>query len=281
MNNISLEQIAEKYPVKIITSKSNALVVDTGKLQNEKYRKANGLFIAEGVKLAREALDYAEVESLFVMDEEASMHVDLIGKAVECGSNIYILSSDAFRKISTEQAPQGVIATVKYLREIHKRSDFDGWCGDKRIIMLDEIRDPGNLGTILRSAEAFGVDGIVLNNCVDCYNPKVVRGAMGALYRMPLYIAENIVEVTDCLKNAGRRIIGATLGENSLTLGKYEPERGDCIVIGNEGHGISETVLSACTHTVKIPMAGQVESLNAAAATVAIMWEYHRKFGNN
>ena len=276
---MDINKFIEKTGAEFISSRSNRRVIEYSKLRDEKARDEMKLFLAEGVKLSREALRHVSVHELLI-SESAAERTETDGIAAlasEKGIKITVLADAAFEKISTEKAPQGVIAVVDHITSIHTRDNFSEWQKDKRLIMLDEIRDPGNLGTIIRSAEALGIDGIVLSGCADIYNSKTVRAAMGALFRMPVYISQRGEDTVREMKDLGRRVIGATLGENTVTLGKYGIERSDCIVIGNEGHGISDAVVRECTMCVKIPMAGETESLNASAAAVCIMWEYFRQ----
>ena len=262
-----------------ISSRHNPRVQLYSSLKDEKNRRTERLFLAEGVKLTREALAYAQCECVLVSEsfigaERDDSLAQLIGKnQTKC----LVLSDPAFEKITTERAPQGVIAVVRHLTERHVSHGFDEWSAGKRLIMFDEIRDPGNLGTMIRSAEALGVGGVILAGCADIYNQKTVRAAMGALFRMPIFLSSDAVETVRTLRVAGRRVIGATLGENTVTLGRYETRQDDCVVIGNEGHGISDDVVAECDMCVKIPMAGECESLNASSAAVCIMWEYFRK----
>ena len=276
---MELKYFMEKTGAEYISSRTNPRVVEYSKLKDDKNRTDMNVFMAEGIKLSREAMIHTDVKELLI--SESCINKAGVDEVVELakknGVKITVLSDTAFEKISTEKAPQGVIAIVGFITNKHVRGGFADWQSGKRIIMLDEIRDPGNLGTIIRSAEALGVDGVVLSSCADIYNPKTVRAAMGALFRMPIYISESGKETAVRMKKLGRRVIGATLGENTVTLGEYEIEKTDCIVIGNEGHGISDEVVGECDMCVKIPMAGETESLNASAAAVCIMWEYFRQ----
>lgn len=276
---MELKYFLNSYGAGYISSRANPHVTECAKLSSEKARSCSGVFLAEGVKLAREALRYADVEELLLGEsfvERLTDDNEFLMLAPKTGTKITVLSDGAFEKVSTERAPQGVIAVVKRLSQIHLSSGLADWQSGKRIIMLDEIRDPGNLGTIIRSAEALGINGVVLSGCADIYNPKTVRGAMGALFRMPVFIA-NGSDAAREIKKCGRRLIGAALGSTTSTLGEYNVIADDCVVIGNEGHGISDAVLSECDFCVKIPMAGECESLNASAAAVCIMWEYLRQ----
>lgn len=284
-----LADYLKEFGAELISSRTNPKTVRYAKLSDKKYRDEFGLFLAEGSKLTAEALQHAEVECVLIAQSkvEALAESDTQRKpgmiarelaAIACEKQVpvHVFADSAFEKISTEQAPQGFIAVVKKPEKIHMKTDFEAWQQGKRLLMLDEIRDPGNLGTILRSAEAMGIEGVILASCADLYSEKTVRAAMGTLFRIPVYITQNGADCVRSMKICGRRVISAGLGEHTLTLGQYATEKTDCVVIGNEGHGVSAEVLAESTACVRIPMAGQTESLNAAAAAVCILWEYFR-----
>ena len=277
--NMINKELIEKYGAEYISSRSNPKIVSYGKLSDKKYRDGSGLFLAEGVKLALEALTYADVECILI-SERATVKDDRIFEiadtAIQKNVKLILVSDTAFEKTSTEKSPQGIIAVVRYLEDRHTTDNFNSWQEEKRLIMLDGIRDPGNLGTILRSAEALGMNGVVLHDCADLYNSKTVRAAMGTLFRLPTFRTVDGVECVKAMRSLGRRVLGAALSNNVLTLGEYDTFETDCPVIGNEGHGISSEILNECTACVKIPMAGDTESLNASQAAACILWEYRR-----
>lgn len=282
---MSLEIIVNKYSAEYIKSRSNPTIVKFSKLADRKYRDEYGLYLAEGVKLCREALEYAHVECVVASSsgvESGEKVMECVETAHEKGIRIIVADDSAYEKISTEKSPQGITAVVKY-PEPDKAKSLSDWAQGRRVLMLDEIRDPGNLGTIIRSAEAMGIDGVILSSCADLYSPKTMRAAMGALFRMPTYLTNDSVSAVHELKQSGRRVIASALYEKgeSLTLGEYECRPSDCVIIGNEGHGLSESVIEECGCTVRIPMAGKTESLNAASAAVCILWEYFRGGHNN
>ena len=268
-----------------LSSRTNPRVTAAAGLAAKKERQRQELFLAEGIKLAREALSSAPrfVKEIFVSERaaETSEGVRALAlEAAEAGVRVTLLSEPAFEKISTEKSPEGVIAAVGYLTELHVRGDLSRWQENKRLLMLDEIRDPGNLGTILRSAEALGVHGVILSRCADLYQQKVVRAAMGTLFRLPVFLTDDGEAAAQALKAAGRRVLAASLGEHALTLGSYETKESDCPVIGNEGHGLSTAMLESASASVRIPMSGGTESLNAAAAAACFLWEYARREAN-
>ncbi|MBE6541434.1 MAG: RNA methyltransferase [Ruminococcaceae bacterium] len=278
---MDFDLFVKKYGADYIQSRTNPMTVSLSKLSDKKYRDREKIFLAEGVKLTEEALRYAQNECVIfsrssVESNPAADRIALL--ASEKQVRIIVFADSAFEKISTEKAPQGIIAVVKYLSDIHVSDNFSEWQNSKRLLMLDEIRDPGNLGTILRSAEALGINGVVLASCADIYGNKTVRSAMGTLFRLPLYITSNGAECADLMRSFGRRVFSAALGEHTLTLGEYEPLESDCVIIGNEGHGVSHEILEKSDACVKIPMAGNTESLNASAAAACILWEYFRAF---
>ncbi len=288
---MTINEFLTHYNAEYITSRANAKVVTLGKLSDKKYRDKEGLFLADGMKLSQEAVKYASPESLILaesaLDTPAATATADLYKAA--GIPITVFSDAAFDKISIEKSPDGMIAALAYMTGLHvfaKRGDiskFDDWQKNRRLLMLDGIRDPGNLGTILRSAEAMGVTGVLLTDCADIYNRKTVRAAMGTLFRMPLYIATvaDTLPLIERMKASDRRVLAAALGEHTLTLGDYDVLATDCPVIGNEGHGLAQTTIDACTACVRIPMAGNTESLNAASAAMCILWESYRTFKTN
>lgn len=281
---ILLDNFLRTFDCEYVQSRSNPKTVAFAKLTDKKYRDKSALFLAEGVKLAEEALRYtdgeARVQSLIfsqsAVEKQNERMIRLAETANELNVHVSVFADSAFEKISTESSPQGVIAVVPYQKNLHESNDFEEWQKGRRLLMLEEIRDPGNLGTILRSAEAMGVEGVILSRCVDLYSPKVVRAAMGTLFRMPVYLTTNGIACVNVMKQNGRRVLAAALGWYSLTLGQYEPDPMDCAVIGNEGHGMPDAMISECTACLRIPMAGQTESLNASAAAACILWEYFR-----
>ena len=149
---------------------------------------------------------------------------------------------------------------------------------EERVLMLESIRDPGNLGTVVRTAAALGIDRLVISSdCADLYSPKTIRAAMGAIFSMCTDIVEGeLVDYVAELRKAGRRVFGAALHTDAKVLGELEVCRSDVFVIGNEGHGLTEDVKNACDACVLIPMREGSESLNAAMAAGIFMWEIAR-----
>lgn len=258
--------------VSYISSRQNPRVTAVAKLSEKKHRDRAGEFLCEGVKLTLEAAKWGRLSEVFIREADAEKHCETAEIAVEAGGTVYVLSDPAFDKITTEKSPQGVISTV-VCKELGECPELER---DGLILLLDCVRDPGNLGTILRSACALGGVRVVLHSCADIYNPKTVRAAMGAVFKTDIYVTCDGVEFVKRCRDSGRRVLSAALTENSLKLGSYEPRINDVVVVGNEGHGISPEIIEASSSALMIPMDENTESLNASVAASVILWEYAR-----
>ena len=267
----------------IITSRNNPQVKWAASLQDKKGRDAAATFIAEGEKLTFEALDCGlPVSHIFIDEERFAGLWERLGAYASApqyrDTVIYRLSSTAFSKISTEKAPQGIISAIKYLdffREVDiiYKEDF---CllPAERAIILCSVRDPGNLGAIIRSSVAFGVDNIIISSdTVDVYNPKTVRSAMGSLFRVKITRVKSLENFIGAARSVGRAVYAAELSQSAKPLGELKLSRTDLVMIGNEGHGIAADISAACTGSVYIPISKKTESLNAAVAAALFMWE--------
>ena len=274
------------FESEIITSRQNRIVVDAVKLGDKKAREKSKLFKFDGFKLLGEALDKnVDIKRILVSESKSEQLFQKISAFEEKGKNIAvsILSDELFLRVSDEQAPEGVICIAEYPNHhsINAASDAIKTLAEdlsKRILMLESIRDPGNMGTVLRTAAAFGVDAVIMSrDCADIYNPKTVRAAMGALFKVGVLSCDDFIETIEILKSSGRRVYAAALDKNAVRLDEVEFERFDTAVIGNEGHGLSQEAISACTRSLYIPMEEGCESLNAAIAASVIMWSMYKK----
>lgn len=271
------EECIARYHAEELRSRTGATVTMLSKLKDAKYREEYGLYLAEGVKLAEEALAAGmDTEMLFVSED--GLQNDRILACLDAANEkripIKLASPEVFEKAATEKAPQGIIAVL------HRRKNERTFAEpDARYFLLDTIQDPGNLGTILRSAVAFGADGLILYGCADPTGPKTVRASMGALFRCPVQITKDLVKTVQQLQKDGHRVLAAALGENSLCAGQAELRKNDCVIIGNEGHGVSPEIIDLCDGVIRIPMQTVTESLNASVAASVLLWEYYRTFG--
>lgn len=271
----------------IITSRQNQSIVGICKLTDRKWRESEQLFRFDGIKLCAEAiLSGVEISTLlFRRSDRAEVCERIRGMCGRVPSDVaertLVLEDRLFDSISEEKSPEGVITVAKYIDKFHKIATIDNKAainvGSGRVMLLEDIRDPGNLGTIMRSAAALGIDELILcGDCADIYSSKTVRGSMGALFRLKLLRCRDSAAAVHGLQTAGRRVLAAALTEGALALPEANLRASDCIVIGNEGHGLSRALLDAADASVIIPMRAGNESLNAAAAAVIFMWELGR-----
>lgn len=267
-----------------ITSRQNPQIRMVCGLSEKKKRRQTGLFRFDGIKLLREALLCdVEILSVFVRVPMDSQAEELLRKTTSDG----LLSEDAiipvteavFDKLTEERAPEGILTVARQLERLHVRSyagSADLIRSEERLLIAESLRDPGNLGTVMRSCAALGIDRLILtSDCADFYNSKTVRSAMGALFRLPTVTVstEALPAFIGELRQTGRRVFAAALREDAERIGTMRLTAGDCFVIGNEGHGLSEGTIAACDGTAIIPMREGNESLNAAAAAAICIWE--------
>ena len=265
----------------MITSRQNPLVKLICGLAEKKKRVASGLFRFDGIKLLGELLETDGAPEYVVLREDADQRALLLAKtAAQKGARVLTVSESVFEKMTDERSPEGVITVAKMPTDIHSTASadsIDALIKDRRrILLVESLRDPGNLGTVIRSCYALGIECLVLtSDCADLYNPKTVRAAMGAIFKLPtLTVAEGMLpDYISSLKKSGRAVYAAALHHDALTLGEIELCVGDCFVIGNEGHGLDEATVEACTAPVVIPMREGAESLNASAAAAICIWE--------
>lgn len=286
MVKFMMQKITDVCPkAETITSRTNPLVVVFSKLSQSKYRQQQSLFLAEGKKLSREAAALSEIRYILLRSTDGTADSEMLSIASKAPSRarVIVLPPQVFEKISTENAPEGIITVLSPITRLHSvvsspdTSAFDALKG-QRIIAVDSVQDPGNLGTIIRTAAAFGYSRILLGGCADIYHPKTVRASMGALFRMSIDVCTSLVENLSALQKGGRRVLAAALSDSNLVLGKDKILSDDCVVIGNEGHGVCAEILSLADNVIRIPMRDGTESLNAAGAAAVLMWEYYRTF---
>lgn len=271
----------------VIVSRQNRRIVSLCKLSDRKEREAQKRFRFDGVKLFSEAvLRDVSLESVYVREGSAERVAERLaeltgvnGENLKCP--VFLVSDDLFDKISEENAPEGVICVAKYIDKFHKmsiiRKEDVKTLPEGPVLLLESVRDPLNVGAIIRSAAALGVGHLVLSrDCADLYHPKTLRAAMGTLFTMPVTRADDLVPVIESLRAQGRGVYAAALDATAAKLGEHPLVYGDCVVIGNEGHGLSQDVISACTRSLYIPMQAGTESLNAGVAAALLMWELCR-----
>lgn len=254
-----------------ITSRSNPAAVAASALGERKYRDRDGLFAFEGVKLLRDALSAdISLERVFVREDAlCRLPAELSPELVT------VVSPPVYDKLSFDRSPEGIMCIAKHIDFLHKKvtiyedSNFLGTA-----FMACSIRDPGNLGTVIRDANALGIDELILSSdCADLYNPRTVRAAMGALFRQHITLCEDPVGSIGALRGLGYRVHAAALHRDAVPLSRLRVDSRDCFLVGNEGRGLSEELIGAASDCVIIPMREGTESLNAAAAAAILIWE--------
>ncbi len=258
----------------MISSESNTQIKEIAKLQkNARERRKKGLFVVEGIKLVMEAAKHGRLQQIYV--SETAME----GLSEEAGKLVWqypmeIVTDAVLKSVSETVTPQGILGLVRI-----PSYDLEEMIKDEKraFLLLDNLRDPGNLGTILRTAEGADMSGVILSReCVDLFNPKVVRSTMGAVFRVPFYYTEDLTDVIDILKHRKIPVYGAML-QGSVVYDEVDYRPGAAIVIGNEAKGISDAVAGQLSAKVRIPMAGSLESLNAAVSAAILMYEVARQ----
>lgn len=253
--------------MKIITSKDNPIYKSALKLTKKKYRDEQGMYLLEGVKPLEDALELGiNIRHIFVCEG----HEDTFDFPVKITT---ALDRKLFENLSDTRTSQGVIAVVEKIDYNAKEfADVAGTEGSN-IVVLDRLQDPGNIGTVIRTAEAAGYKGILLiSGSGDVYSPKVVRAAAGSLFRMPVIYIDRTEDAVSLLKSMNKYIVTTSL-ETETYYYEADLRENTALVIGNEGQGVSEEFLKSSDLKIKIPMAGSIESLNAAVAAGILMYQ--------
>lgn len=258
----------------MISSETNAQIKEISKLQKSaRERRKKNLFVAEGLKLAKEAAFHGKLEKIYV-SESVFEKAEEEWRQFFVQQSYEIVSDSVFQSMSETVTPQGVLGLVQM-----PSYELEDILEDSRrsVVLLDALRDPGNLGTIMRTAEGADMSGIILSKeSVDLFNPKVVRSTMGAIFRVPFYYAEDLTVVIGKLKEKQIPVYG-TMMQGSMIYDEVDYRKGAGVVIGNEANGISERVAKHLSGRVRIPMAGSLESLNAAVSAAILMYEIARQ----
>ena len=251
-----------------ITSRKNPLMTQIRRLATSRsYRREQGLFLVDGAKLLDEALAWNAIIEVVVAAEGVPL------PALPEGARLVRVPDELMAYISTMEQPQGILFLCKLQTQLQPEQLTGG-----RYLILDGLQDPGNVGTIWRTADALWADGLILvNGCADAWNPKTVRATMGACFRLPVY-EMTIDGLAGLLSGAQLPLYAAALRADAVELA--QAQLGRCAVaIGSEGSGVSPELLALSERTVLIPMRERCESLNAATAAAVVLWEMVRQQG--
>jgi len=258
----------------MITSKENKIIKYINSLSLKKYRDESAEYVVEGIKMSLEATEYSEISYVVICEELLNSNdyesIKSVLKKKISDESVVLVSKSVFSFISDTKTPQGILVVAKKNK---KNISYSG-----NIFVLDEVQDPGNVGTIIRSLDSAGFSNLILSKgCADPYNPKVVRSTMGAIFRVDIEeLQEELVDKINKLKSNGYKIVVTSLDTNKYY---YDIDFNEkvAIVIGNESKGVSKEIQTLADYKVKIPMIGKTESLNAAVATSIIAYEKVRK----
>lgn len=259
----------------MITSKDNEMIKHISKLiSSSSYRREQECFVAEGARLCMDGVLSGAVAEVFLYTKNGmEKYPKEFEKIFAVAKKNFEISESVLKKISDTNSPQGLLCVLKALDK--KSLSYKIEIG-RHYVALENIQDPSNMGTVLRTAEALGIDGVILSkNCCDIYSPKVARGSMGAIFRLPVIIAENFTEYISELSKSGIMTYAST-PRNAEDIENIDFSKGGVMLIGNEGNGLKEETIKACCKRVRISMKGRAESLNAAAAAAILLYRFQQ-----
>ncbi len=259
-----------------ITSKDNETIKHIKKLKEKKYRDEYKEFIVEGLKMIEEALfEKAKIKSIIICDDcknQGTIPSNLMYEIAKL--NCIYVSEKVFVSITDVVNPQGIMAILEKPENNEEQINYK----ENNFLILDNIQDPGNMGTILRTADSLNLKQIIVSKgSADIYNPKVVRSTMGAIFRVKVVEVEDLTKTIKEMKKHKIKVYATDL-ETDKSIYSVDYTK-TAIIIGNEANGVSEKVLNEATDKIKIPMIGKTESLNAAVATSIILYEAFRSTG--
>lgn len=256
-----------------ITGKNNDLIKNVKKLlSSSKVRREQGLFVLEGARLVFDVLNSFYKVKYFLITEDAykkySLQADVMSASCESS---YMISEEISEKLSDTKSTQGIFAVC-----CMKTDSAFSLADNGRFIALDNVQDPGNLGTIVRTAEALGIDGVIVGGGCDIYNPKVLRASMGSMLRINIMHTDDLSGFLLSLKSNGITLYATSPNSSAKPITEIDFSDGGVCVIGNEANGVSSEIMNLCDCMITIKMLGRAESLNAAVAASITMWEMLR-----
>ena len=257
-----------------ITSKNNDRVKFAVKLrEKDSFRKSEGLFFIEGARLCADAaLSGVAIKELYVTENAAEKYSEYISAVEDSVERSFLISDEVAEKLGDTKNPQGVFCVCKTL---DKNTNIGKIKYNGKYIALENVTNPSNFGAVVRTAEAVGLDGVIVSGGCDIYNPKSQRAAMGSLFRLNVVQTDDLPFFLSELRENGMKVYAGVPDSSALKITDADMSGGVISVIGNEGNGITDETCNACT-PVTIPMKGRAESLNAAAAASILIWEMMR-----
>ena len=262
--------------MELIQSAQNQWVKLAASLKQKKYRDESGCFLLEGVRLVEELVQSSwQVEFVFVTQElsQSDRGRRLVG-SLAAKSQVYQVSEGLLTKICDTKEPQGVVAIAR--QQSVKLSELTVTATvNPLLVLVDGIQDPGNLGTLIRTADAAGCNGLLLIHSVDLFNPKTVRASMGSLFNLPVVVSNQELLLT-WLEGNNIALFGTAVTDAVLYY-DVDWRQPACVVVGNEGQGVRKELLARCRQNVHIPLLGKAESLNVSIAAAVILYEILRQ----
>lgn len=260
----------------VVTSKDNPSVKLYMKLSSSKKERRNsGMYVLEGYRLITDAVqEDSSVRQIFFTEDAYGKYYSELSQVDLKEVKILIISNELGIKISCTEKPQGVFAvcSIPEERDLKKSIKKDG-----KYVVLHQLQDPGNLGMIIRTADAVGIDGVILSESCELYSPKVIRSTMGSVFRMNIFEARDLDTLFECFEENGIKSYAAVIDKDAEDLRNCSFNGGCAVFIGNEGNGLPAEVSARCTVRATIKMNGHINSLNAAMATGIFMWEMSGK----
>ncbi len=255
-----------------ITGKNNEIIKGIKKLfSSSGNRRAQSLFVLEGARLVFDVLNsFFEVKYFLITQNSYDRYTEKAELMIERSEKSFLISEDISQRLSETQSSQGVFAVCK-MKENTLELKPSG-----KYIALDNVQDPGNFGTIIRTAEALGINSVIAFGGCDAYNPKALRASMGSILRIPFVQGNDPEAFFKSAKENGLKLYATVPGDTAKEITKIDFSQGAVCVIGNEANGVSAPVKSLCDECITIPMLGRAESLNACTAAAITMWEMLR-----
>ncbi|MBQ5592101.1 MAG: RNA methyltransferase [Clostridia bacterium] len=259
-----------------LTAKQNEKIKHAVSVRDSaRVRREEGLFFLEGARLCRDAaVNNVRIFRAFVTESAMEKYADYADAVLSAAEEGYIVSSDVAEKLSDTRSTQGIFCLC---RVQDNTADIQQINPKGKYIFLENVQDPSNLGAVCRTAEAIGVDGMIICGGCDIYNPKALRASMGSALRLPIMTCADAVSFIEELNTTDMLTLASTPDSGAVPVTEIDMAAGVVCVVGNEGNGVTDATMSACKHRVTIPMLGRAESLNASTAAAILIWEMMRK----
>ena len=260
----------------IILSKKNSNIKYAHKLLNSSsFRKSEKLFIIEGIRICTDVVNSGvEIVSVFYTKKCYNKFQEIVNKIISISSSAFLVDDSVINYISDTKSPQGIVCICRKVKFV----DYESFKNEKKILILENIQDPSNLGSIFRTCDALNIENVILSkDSCDIYNLKALRASMGATFRLNIHIPENITEIIKKLKSYNFKLYATVPSEEAINISDLEfSNEKIAAIFGNEGNGISKGTLELCDKKITIPMNPDSESLNVSVAVGIILW--HIKF---